>query len=99
MTTGAPNKDVIAFIGSVNSLFGSCAILSQINKMIPPSNETAGINILWLEVLKINFVMWGTANPIKAIGPQKAVITTVNKLVIIRMMFLLFFVLIPRLFA
>lgn len=52
MTTGAPNNDVIALIGSVYSLVGNCAIPSQINKIIPPKIATAGISILWFEVVK-----------------------------------------------
>lgn len=99
MITGAPNKEVIAFIGRVNWLFGNCAIQSQSTKIIAPNKETAGINTLWLEVLNINLVTCGTAMPINAMGPQKAVITPVNKLVIINIRFLLFLVLIPKLFA
>ena len=60
---------------------------------------TAGSNILWSDVLKTNFVIWGTANPINAIGPAKAVVTPVNKLVMIKMIFLFFLILIPRLLA
>ena len=43
---GAPNKDVIAFIGNVNSLVGICAMASQINKTMAPIIATAGNNIL-----------------------------------------------------
>jgi hypothetical protein len=46
ITTGAPNKDVIAFIGSVNSLAGNWAIESQINNAIAPIIADEGINIL-----------------------------------------------------
>jgi len=58
-----------------------------------------GINILWLEVEKSMRAIWGTAKPTKAIGPEKAVITPVNKLVIAKMIFLLFLILIPKLLA
>lgn len=46
MTIGAPNREVTAFIGSVNSLAGSCATASQINKIIAPIIATAGNSIL-----------------------------------------------------
>ena len=46
MTTGAPNNEVTAFIGSVNSLVGSCAIKSQTNKTIAPKIATAGSSVL-----------------------------------------------------
>ena len=91
--------DVIAFIGKVNSLVGSCAITSQISKIIAPIIATAGINILWFEVENNILEICGIAKPTKAIGPEKAVITPVNKLVISKIMFLLFLILIPKLFA
>ena len=96
---GAPNSDVIAFIGNVYSLEGNWAILSQISIMIAPLMATAGTNILWLEVLKSSLVKCGTAKPIKAIGPEKAVITPVNKLVEIKVKFRVRFTLTPILFA
>ena len=46
ITTGAPNKEVIAFIGKVNSLPGSWAIASQINSAMAPIIADEGINIL-----------------------------------------------------
>ena len=99
ITIGAPNKEVIAFIGNVNSDVGNCAIISQINNTIAPVIAVAGISVLWLDVVKINLVICGTANPTKAIGPENAVITPVNKLVIIKIIILLFLMLIPKLFA
>ena len=56
MIIGAPNNDVIAFIGKVYSLVGNWAILSQINMIIAPQTATAGNNILWFDVLKRSFV-------------------------------------------
>ena len=96
---GAPNKEVIAFMGKVYSLVGNWAILSQISIIIAPLMATAGNNILWLEVLKSSFVKCGTAKPIKAIGPEKAVITPVNILVEIKVKFRVSFTLTPILFA
>ena len=46
ITTGAPNNEVTAFIGNVNSLFGNWAKTSQINMIIPPKIAEAGNNIL-----------------------------------------------------
>ena len=89
----------MALIGKVNSLVGNCAIESQISKTIPPINAEAGINILWFDVENIIFAICGTAKPIKAIGPENAVITPVNKLVISKMIILLFLMFIPKLFA
>ena len=60
---------------------------------------TAGIKVLWLEVLNNNLVKWGTAKPIKAIGPENAVITPVNKLVAIKVIFLVSFMFTPKLLA
>ena len=96
---GAPNKEVIALIGNVNSLVGNCAMLSQISNTIPPMIAEAGTNILWLDVENNIFEICGTAKPIKAIGPEKAVMTPVNKLVITKTIFLLFLMLIPKHFA
>ena len=86
-------------IGNVYSRVGNCAIISQINNTIAPVIAVAGINILWFEVVKINFAICGTANPIKANGPENAVITPVNKLVITKIIILLCLMLIPKLFA
>jgi hypothetical protein len=96
---GAPNKEVIALMGRVYSLVGNWAMLSQINIIMAPLMATAGTNILWSEVLKNSFVKCGTARPIKAIGPEKAVITPVNKLVEIKVKFRVRFTLTPMLFA
>ena len=96
---GAPNKEVIALMGRVYSLVGNWAILSQISIIMAPLMATAGTNILWLEVLKSSFVKCGTARPIKAIGPEKAVITPVNKLVEIKVKFRVLFTFTPILFA
>ena len=57
-------------------------MVSQINITIAPKRRTAGINVLWFAVLKIILAMCGTASPINAIGPAKAVITPVKTLVI-----------------
>ena len=46
ITTGAPINEVTAFMGNVNSLVGSWAIVSQNSKVIPPIMATAGSSIL-----------------------------------------------------
>ena len=89
----------MAFMGSIYSLFGNCEILSQISIMMAPFIATAGIKVLWFEVVNNNFAMCGTAKPINAIGPAKAVMTPVKILVAIKVIFLVFFTLIPKLLA
>ena len=74
ITTGAPKILVIALIGSTFIEPGSWAIVSQINIKIAPQQSTAGIKILWSVVWNSCRVKCGTANPIKAMGPAKAVI-------------------------
>lgn len=46
ITIGAPNKEVIALIGKVNSLVGNWDIESQINRILAPKIITAGSSIL-----------------------------------------------------
>ena len=46
ITIGAPNREVIALIGKVNSLVGNCDIESQINRILAPKIITAGSSIL-----------------------------------------------------
>ena len=97
MTIGAPTNDVIALIGSVKSLLGNCAILSQISITILPNKSTAGNKTLWFDVLNTCLVICGMAKPIKAIGPAKAVMVPANKLVAIMMVSLLFLIFSPKL--
>jgi hypothetical protein len=46
-----------------------------------PIKKTEGTKILWFEVLKICLVRCGIANPIKAMGPAKAVTAPAIRLV------------------
>ena len=83
MTNGAPKSEVIALIGRMASEPGSCAIISKIKSKAAPSRMTMGVSSRWLAVLKSILPMCGTANPIKAIGPQNAVTVPANRLVLI----------------
>ena len=49
--------------------------------ILAPNKAAAGRINLCSEVFNINLVICGAASPINAIGPAKAVITPVNKLV------------------
>ena len=75
--------DVIALIGNVKSCPGTCAITSQNNITIAPIKSVLQNKIKWLLVWKTSFAMCGTANPIKAIGPAKAVMLPAKILVAI----------------
>ena len=83
MTKGAPKSDVMAFIGRVDSDPGNCAIKSKARSKIAPSKMTMGVKNKWLEVLNSILPICGTAKPMKAIGPQNAVMVPANKLVLI----------------
>ena len=43
-----------------------------------PMTMVAGSKRRWLSVVKRRRAKWGTAKPMKAIGPQKAVVTAVR---------------------
>lgn len=61
---------VTAFIGRFPSKPGILATKLHNKLTIIPINITAGTNILWSLVLKMNLVRCGIANPKNAIGPQ-----------------------------
>lgn len=61
---------VTAFIGRLPSKPGILATKLHNKLTIIPINITAGTNILWSLVLKMNRVRCGIANPKNAIGPQ-----------------------------
>ena len=70
---------------------GICEIASQISIIEAPKTNVLQYNTEWSLVLNINFAIWGTAKPTKAIGPAKAVILPAKILVakmIIRRAFL-----------
>ena len=78
MTTGAPTIEVMALMGNTFAEVGNWAMVSHINIKMAPYASTAGTKTLWSVVLKIYLVKWGTAKPIKAIGPAKAVMPPAN---------------------
>jgi hypothetical protein len=55
------------------------ATTSQNNAMNMPVIATAGISRNWVRYGHHNFAKCGAARPMNAMGPQKAVITAVNK--------------------
>ena len=99
ITIGDPIIEVTAFIGNVKSLPGNWAMISQNNKIIAPSKIVLQNKVKWLLVWKINFAMCGTANPMNAIGPTKAVILPAKMLVAIMISIRVLLKFIPKLFA
>ena len=81
MTKGAPISEVTAFIGSTLLPKSPLEIRSQKIRIIAPMTQTAGISTLWSLVPKRILERCGTAIPMKAIGPQKAVMTPVRRAV------------------
>lgn len=71
--TGTPKIEVIAFIGRVILRPGNCEIISLKSIVTEPIKIVAGRSIICDDVLNIILERCGTATPIKAIGPQKAV--------------------------
>ena len=78
ITIGAPMKAVTAFIGRLPSKPGILATKLHNRLIFIPINMTAGTNIIWSLVLKINLVKCGIASPKNAIGPQYAVTIAVR---------------------
>ena len=66
-------SELTEFIGSVASDHGICEIMSQRVSRLAPTMIHAGSTILWSEVRNIPLTICGTAIPINAIGPVKAV--------------------------
>ncbi len=64
---------VIIFIGSIPKEGESVHNRLHNKHIALPQSNVAGIRTLWLEVLKINRAMCGTARPINDIGPHIAV--------------------------
>lgn len=78
MITGAPNIGVTAFNGRTPVAPGSTLTILQTRATAPPINIVVGNNDLWLDVPKSKRVICGTANPIKAMGPQYAQVIAVK---------------------
>ena len=78
MIKGAPKAVVTALMGRLVANPGNWAMVSQANRTNMPKRAVAGNNILWSLVLNNNLPKCGTAIPIKAMGPQNAVIPPVS---------------------
>ncbi len=70
-------------MGRVMEWKGTCAIASQHKRMMLPHKKTAGIIKRWSAVAMNCRTICGTARPIKAIGPVKAVMLPAKILVAI----------------
>ena len=96
MITGAPMIGVTAFKGMIPFSPGSTQIILHNNDMAAPVRIVPGIKYRWLSVLRNILAICGTASPIKAIGPQYAVVTAVSRPVTINRQLRSLIVFIPR---
>ncbi len=76
-----PINEVTEFIGITLREPGNWETRSLSSMMIPPAIIVPGIRMPWSDVLKSILAIWGTAMPIKPIGPQKAVTLPARMLV------------------
>lgn len=76
--TGAPKIGVMAFRGIVPAEPGITLIRLHNNAMKAPVSIVTGNRDLWFDVPSNKRAICGTANPIKDIGPQYAVVIAVN---------------------
>mgnify|MGYP006342029093 FL=1 len=72
---------VMALRGITPPDAGRLQIQLQSKDTAPPVSMLVGKSRDWLSVSKNIRAMWGTASPIKAMGPQNAVTTAVSRLV------------------
>ena len=79
---GAPMTGVTAFNGMMPFSPGNTQIRLHNKATVLPVRIVIGNRELWFSVPKISHATWGTAKPIKAMGPQKAVVIAVSKPVI-----------------
>ena len=63
-------RGVIAFSGSMVPSAGIVVIRLHSKATAAPSMMTAGRSRRWLSVCVTRRAMWGTASPMKAMGPQ-----------------------------
>ena len=70
---GTPRNGVTAFSGNTHPLLGSTHTKLQNKATMPPKRIVVGMMNRKSSVRKNKRAKCGTANPIKAIGPQKAV--------------------------
>lgn len=96
---GTPSSGVTAFKGSKLLLKGMIVTKLQKSAIAEPKRIVAGSNNCRLDFFKVIRATCGTINPIKLIGPQKAVIVAIKKPVIRRIRTRIFFMLIPKLIA
>ena len=68
---------MIAFNGSTPLAPGNTQIKLQSKAIAEPISMVIGNSDLWFDVPNINLAICGTANPINAIGPQKAQVIAV----------------------
>ena len=94
--TGAPRMGVTALRGMMPASPGRMQIRLQSRAMALPVSRVTGISELWLEVPSISRVIWGTASPMKEMGPQKAVVVAVSKPVAMSSRLRMRRILIPR---
>ena len=66
-----------AFSGSSIPVPGITVSILQARAMQAPERAVAGTSTRWSEVPSSSRAIWGTARPMKDIGPQKAVTTAV----------------------
>ena len=76
--TGAPSIGVTAFKGSIVLLPGITVSILQSKATHDPQSNVTGTKNLWLDEPNTNRAIWGTANPIKEMGPQNAVVVAVR---------------------
>lgn len=94
MTIGAPIKDVMMLIGKL-PVGKICAIHEKNNMRNTPDKMTKMYKSRICVFLKTMRQMCGTANPINATGPTKAVAEAVKTAEEMRISHLVFLILIP----
>lgn len=77
MTTGAPMTGVMTLIGMRLSE-GRVDNQLQSSARQPPVSKVAGNRVRWSDVPSRRRAMCGTASPMNAMGPQKAVLVAVS---------------------
>ena len=78
---------------------GSAQMMLHANAIAAPLRIVAGSSTLWSASCVSSLAMWGTAKPMNATGPQKAVVTAVRIPVERSMSILMLRMLKPRLMA
>ena len=79
MMTGAPRNGVTALRGMTPLSPGRMHTRLANMAVAAPVRMVAGKRFLWFSVPRIRRAMCGTANPIKATGPQKAVVMAASR--------------------